>query len=159
MVIPLDVVMLIEAYFDPNKPQMNLFRIQESNGDIFNFCQMSQWNQISWNQVVDGFIFVVDLMWYDKYIVDEHGQRRNKLEHAISQWNHHDSDHRDENSPAFRIMLLMNLESFVRKSKEVAPSVCPLFSDVRGVFAPTQLIGEDMKIFLNGSRQSFQCQA
>ena len=133
LVIPLDIKMLIDAYFTLDKPLMNLYRIREPNGDIFNFGttpfhteSIALWTQMTWDQSIDGFIFMVDLMWYSEYIMDEDGQRRNKLEYAVSQW------HKIGKSQ-FGIMILVNLESFIRKTKVILPSVCPLFSGIDNV--------------------------
>ena len=142
--IPLDIVRLIGTYFVFEKPLMNLFRIQEPNGDIFNFCEtacsfptMSQWTQMALSRRVDGFIFMVDLMWYDEYFVDEIGQKYNRLEHAMWQWNEringNDSDNKHCSLHSFGIMMLVNLESFLRKTKVVPPSVCPLFAGIDSV--------------------------
>ena len=128
--VPLDVVRLIAAYFECAAPMMNLFRIQEPNGDILNFCEtscsttsMSHWSQMALNHRVDGFIFMVDLMWYNEYFVDENGQKVNRLEHAVWQWNK-----RVNRNRPFGIMILVNLESFIQKTKVLPPSVCRLFS-------------------------------
>ena len=133
MVIPLDITMLIDAYFTLDKPLMDLYRIQEPNGDTFNFGttpfhpkSVKSWTHLAWDRCVDGIIFMVDLLWYNEYIVDEHGKRWNKLEHAISQW----QEIRDSQ---FGIMILVNLEAFIRKTKVVPPTVCLLFSGINNI--------------------------
>ena len=129
ILIPSDIVRLIGAYFECAAPLMNLFRIQEPNGDIFNFCETScsitsraHWSQMALSHRVDGFIFMVDLMWYNEYFVDENGQRINRLERTVSVWNKRINKHNP-----FSIMIVTNLESFMRKTKVVPPTVCPLF--------------------------------
>ena len=133
LVIPLDITMLIDVYFTFSKPLMDLYRIREPNGDIFNFGttpfdteSIKYWSQLAWDRCVNGFIFMVDLLWYNEYIVDEDGQRRNKLEYAISQW-------QKIGKSQFGFMILVNLEAFIRKKKVIPLSVCPLFSGIDNV--------------------------
>ena len=89
MEISVDVSNLIDAYYGPNKGIIHSTKFTVNGNSIYNLWESTAIDPSMWSSrrnQIQGIIYVVDLLSYGRSIVDEHGQRRNELEHTLSVW-------------------------------------------------------------------------
>ena len=148
MVIPSGVTEIIAVYYSL---KMNSFKFQFERDNKERFLELfipnenasldiSRWStdeRLSWI----GIIYVVDLTTYNEYFVDGNGQKRNKLEYALSvwesiqKWKTIERIDKDGNPKYYayelpKLLLFTKSDLFKVKIDSIPLNVCPVFSDL-----------------------------
>ena len=130
MEIPSEIVVLIDAFYVPNKLLINSFKLRWGRGTEGMFLDLWESNGVDKSYWIEqthsrgAVIFVIDLSTYDEYFVDENGQKKNKLEYAHSVWTSW------KESETQILTLLTKKDLFQQKIKEKPLNICPLFSGI-----------------------------
>ena len=128
MQIPPEIVVLIEAFYVPNKLIIDSFKFQWGQSKMYwdlwesTGVDTSYWMKRT--KRLSGIIFVIDLSSYDEYFVDENGEKKNKLEYAHSVWTSW------KQIGTRKLTLLTKKDLFQKKIKEKPLNICPLFSEI-----------------------------
>ena len=131
--IPLEIKVLIAKYYESDKVKIDSTKLLYQSGRILDFWETSEMDISYWSsgqkrEWIDGIILVVDLSSYAEFIVDENGEKRNKMEYVHSVWKSVAKfRHWHQKRRAPKMLCLVNRKEFEQKLKMKSLNVCPLF--------------------------------
>ena len=130
--IPFDIMALIRKYVKKLRVDSYKFQYDKYDNKLYSLWECDAMESRNWcceprEGLISGIMFIIDLSSYCEYFVDGNGERKNKLEYALSVLRSYNEN--NVQCLALKTVCLTKKDVFEEMIKHIPPTRCPLFSD------------------------------